>query len=65
MLHAERLFHKRFNKAILMKGKHREIFAKFNATFKSETVEKWERMVREWEQDNEKPNPYAEHVNGK
>ena len=46
-----------------MKGKHQELFAKFTATFKPETVSKWETMVKVWEIDNRKPNPYAEPIN--
>jgi hypothetical protein len=46
-----------------MKLKHQELFVTFSATFKPETVEKWEKLVREWEQDNTKVNPYAEPVN--
>jgi hypothetical protein len=46
-----------------MRSKHQELFTKFNATFKLETTEKWVKMVEEWEQDDTKPNPYAEPVN--
>jgi hypothetical protein len=46
-----------------MRTKHKELFVKFDATFKRATVEVWEKMVQEWERDNEKPNPYAEPIN--
>jgi hypothetical protein len=61
--YAEKLFLKRFQEAFLMRSKHQELFTKFSATFKPETVEKWEKLVREWEQDDTKANPYAEPVN--
>jgi hypothetical protein len=48
-----------------MRAKHRELFAKFNATFKREMEEVWEKMVQDWERDKDKPNPYAEPVNSK
>lgn len=60
---AEKLFLKQFQEADLMRVKHQELFAKFSATFKPETVEKWEKLVREWEQDDTKANPYVEPVN--
>ena len=46
-----------------MKARHQELFARFTATFKPETVSMWETMVKVWEVDNQKPNPYAEPIN--
>jgi hypothetical protein len=46
-----------------MKAKHQDLFAKFNATFKPETAARWEIMVKEWELDDTKPNPYTEPIN--
>ena len=46
-----------------MRSKHQELFAQFSATFKPEMAEKWEKLVREWKQDNTKVNSYAEPVN--
>lgn len=48
-----------------MRTKHKELFEKFSATFKSETVNKWEAAVSAWDNDEEVPNPYEEPVNGK
>jgi hypothetical protein len=47
-----------------MHAKQREAFAKFNATFSSDVVEQWGRMVAEWDVDRTKPNPYEEPVAG-
>lgn len=60
---AEKLFRKRFKEAVLMKAKHHDLFAKFNATFKPETAARWDIMVKDWELDNTKPNPYTEPIN--
>lgn len=48
-----------------MRTKHRELFAKFSATFKTETVSRWEESVKAWEADFDVPNPYEEPVNCK
>jgi hypothetical protein len=52
-------------KAIKMHAKHRELFNKFNATFPEDVVMKWEKMVKEWNVDSNKPNPYEEPVTSK
>jgi hypothetical protein len=46
-----------------MRAKHQDIFAKFSATFKPETIERWENMVKEWELNKNKPNLFAEPIN--
>jgi hypothetical protein len=61
---AETLFAKRLKEAVPMRSKHQDLFAKFSATFKPETVSVWEEMVTTWERDNTQPNPYEEPVNG-
>ena len=48
-----------------MYRKHQDLFVKFSATFKPETILKWEAMVKAWEADLTKPNPYEEPVNSK
>ena len=60
----ETLFVKRLKEAIPMRAKHQELFAKFSATFKPGTVLVWEEMVKTWERDRTKPNPYEEPING-
>jgi hypothetical protein len=52
-------------KAIVMEKKHREAFEKFTATFPSDVVAKWDKMVDDWDADMSKPNPYEEPVAGK
>jgi hypothetical protein len=47
-----------------MQKKQRKSFAKFNATFPSDTVIQWEKMVAEWDADKRKKNPYEEPVAG-
>ena len=43
-----------------MSVRQREIFEKFSATFPSDTVARWVRMVERWEGDRTAPNPYNE-----
>lgn len=52
-------------KAIVMEKKHREALEKFTATFPSDVVAKWDKMVDDWDADMSKPNPYEEPVPGK
>ncbi|KAF8333820.1 hypothetical protein F5887DRAFT_892938 [Amanita rubescens] len=55
------LFAKRFRDAAAMSAKHEVAFKEFSATFSTETVSKWLRMVEKWEKDPAKsPNPYQE-----
>ena len=64
-----KLFLKRFNDAFNMRQKHRDIFARLTATFPSNTVHKWDTIVKEWHMDpsrpRTKPNPYEEPRSGK
>lgn len=46
-----------------MRKKHQALFAKFSETFKHDTAQKWEAMVKAREADSKKPNPYEEPVN--
>jgi hypothetical protein len=45
-----------------MRSKHRDISAKFTATFPAATIQKWEAMIANWLADKKKPNPYKEPV---
>lgn len=47
-----------------MREKHRNIFNQFSSTFRPDVVQKWERMVEDWNKDHSKPNPYAEVMSG-
>jgi hypothetical protein len=58
------LFVKRFKEAVVMRRKHQDLFTKFSETFKPDTITKWEAMVKAWEVDLTKLNPYVELVNG-
>lgn len=59
------LFYKHFKDAVVMKNKHQEAFELFSSSFASSTITKWSEMVREWEVDRTKPNPYEEPINSK
>ena len=43
-----------------MRKKQQAAFQSLSATFPSATVEKWSKMVDDWEKDMTKPNPYEE-----
>jgi len=47
-----------------MQTKHGDASVKFNETFPPAVVDKWERMVAEWDADKSKKNPYEEPVAG-
>jgi hypothetical protein len=48
-----------------MQVKHEQAFVKFNGTFPPAVVDKWEKMVTEWDSDKTKKNPYEEPVAGR
>ncbi|KAL0945536.1 hypothetical protein HGRIS_001015 [Hohenbuehelia grisea] len=50
----------RLREACAMTTKHRNVFAKFSATFAPTQVAAWGQRIREWEADSRKPNPYKE-----
>jgi len=43
-----------------MRKKQQVAFQSLSGTFPSATVEKWTKMVEDWEKDMTKPNPYEE-----
>jgi hypothetical protein len=45
------LFSSRLKKTLVMQTKHGDAFVKFNETFPPAIVDKWERMVAEWDAD--------------
>ncbi|PIL29361.1 hypothetical protein GSI_09412 [Ganoderma sinense ZZ0214-1] len=47
-----------------MRIKQRRIFREYNATFAPEVVERWEKMVQEWNRDHSQPDPYEEPSTG-
>ena len=36
----------------------------FTTTFPQDTISEWKRMLREWEADPSRPNPYVSNVRG-
>ena len=50
--------------AIQMRKKHAESLSRFSERFPEHVVEKWERMIDEWHDDERKPNPYVEPTLG-
>ena len=52
-------------KAVDMASKQRKAADDFTATFPSSTVKKWKRMVRKWEADSSRPNPYVSKERGR
>jgi hypothetical protein len=51
--------------AVRQHAKHTTILAHFTAKFSSELVEEWESMIREWDKNPSKLNPYDEPVLGR
>ena len=47
-----------------MSRKHVDVYEKFLATFPPEMVQKWVRMVEQWETDPKAPNPYDKPEKG-
>ncbi len=48
-----------------MKKKHQEVFDLLSSSFLPSTIDKWSKMVKEWQDDRTKPNPYSEPINSK
>ena len=46
-----------------MRKKQQDAFNLFSATFPLATVQKWSKMVDDWDKDMTKPNPYEESNN--
>jgi hypothetical protein len=47
-----------------MSAKHKGIYVQFTSKFDPDVIERWTRMIEEWDDDRNKPNPYDEHVVG-
>jgi hypothetical protein len=58
------LFLRSLVKAITMKEKHAAVNAKFDAMFSEELRDEWLRMIRDWEKDQSKPNPFTYTAKG-
>ena len=53
------LFLRSLVKALNMKEKHAAVNKKFDAMFSDEHRGEWLRMIRDWEKDRSKPNPFT------
>ena len=45
--------------------KQRKAASEFSGTFPDETVKIWRKMVKNWQKDPSRPNPYASGEHGK
>lgn len=52
-------------KALIMKEEHTAVNEKFDAMFSDELRDKWMGMIRDWERDKTKPNPFTHIEKGK
>jgi len=48
-----------------MASKQRKAAEDFTATFPSGKIQKWKRMVKEWEENSSRPNPYISKDRGR
>jgi hypothetical protein len=51
-------------KAVEMKSKQQKVADDFTATFPSETVRQWRKMVKRWQKKPSRPNPYVSNERG-
>jgi hypothetical protein len=56
---------KQIIKAITMAAKHCAIANKFSAQYPPATIEKWTKMIADWDADTTKPCPYEDAKQGK
>jgi hypothetical protein len=53
-----------FNKAAIMKEKHRALADRYSETFPPEQIAQWMEVMRAWHEDNTNPDPFAEVEEG-
>ena len=58
------LFLRSLLKALIMRKKHAQENAKFDATFSEGLRKQWSTMVQDWEHDKSNPNPYTHKEKG-
>jgi hypothetical protein len=46
--------------ALEMRKKHGQLFEQFSATFHTDTIVSWEKLINGWKKDRSLPNPYLE-----
>ena len=51
-------------KAVEAASRQRKVAEDFTATFPHETVQRWRKMVKEWQADPSRPNPYISNERG-
>jgi Kyakuja-Dileera-Zisupton transposase len=49
-------------KGLQMQARHTAFFTRFSRRFDPAVIQQWEEMVKAWDADNSKPNPYADSV---
>ena len=64
MLLAGSLLATNLTKAAEMALKQRQAANEFSGTFPHETVQSWTKMVKDWENDHSRPNPYISKERG-
>jgi hypothetical protein len=51
-------------KAVETASRQRQVAEDFTATFPYKTVQEWRQMVKEWQANSLRPNPYASNERG-
>ena len=51
-------------KAVEMASSQRKVADDFTSTFPRETVQQWKQMVKEWQANPSRPNPYVSNERG-
>ena len=51
-------------KAVEMASKQRTVASGFSGTFTNETLQKWKEMIKEWQENSSRPNPYVSNERG-
>ena len=52
------------SKAVEMSAKQRKAATDFSGTFPKKTIESWKKMVKQWQEDPSRPNPYVSNERG-
>jgi hypothetical protein len=51
-------------KAVEMAAKQRKAATDFSGMFPKKTIENWQKMVKEWQENPSRPNPYISNERG-
>ena len=63
-LFVESLLKTNLVKAVEMASIQRKAATDFSRTFPDKTIKQWKKMVREWERDSSRPDPYVSAERG-